>query len=289
MIYDCFIFFNELEVLDIRLHELSDVVDKFVLVESTVTHTNQPKRLYYEENKHLFKKFHKKIIHIIVRDSPFVNLAWIINDFQFSQMMRGLKKCKLDDVVLFGDLDEIPKAQKISEWKNKPGRLKVFAQKLSYYFLNCVEYAQGDWYGTRMTTYKYLLQYKTTWIAKYSKPDVVIPEGGWHFSYMGGVKKIQQKLSIMTHQEYNKERFNTPEKILQAMYAKKDILDNNYRFKTESLDKLPLYVQTHQAKFRKFLLKESIVNRYIFLNLAPFLAVKHSLRVMYRKLRKKFS
>ena len=59
MIYDCFLFFHELEVLDIRLHELDSVVDKFVLVESTVTHTNQQKKLFYNENKHLFKKFEK--------------------------------------------------------------------------------------------------------------------------------------------------------------------------------------------------------------------------------------
>ena len=68
MIYDCFLFNNEIEILDIRLHELFGVVDKFVLVESTVTHTNKQKRLHYLENKSRFKKFKDKIIHIVDKE-----------------------------------------------------------------------------------------------------------------------------------------------------------------------------------------------------------------------------
>lgn len=70
MIYDCFTFFNELELLELRLHELADVVDKFVLVEATKTHSNKSKPLYYWENRSRFGEFHDKIIHIIVDDLP---------------------------------------------------------------------------------------------------------------------------------------------------------------------------------------------------------------------------
>src|SRR5438045_3302668 len=128
MIYDCFLFYNELDLLDIRLHELDSIVDKFVLVEGTVTHTNDPKRLYYKENKIRFKKYHKKIIHIIVDDSPDVNLPWIIERFQLEAVMRGLKKGKAQDIILYGAIDEIPKAERVIEWKDKPGRNKVFLQ-----------------------------------------------------------------------------------------------------------------------------------------------------------------
>jgi len=76
MIYDCFCFFNELEILELRLNILDSVVDKFVICESTVTHTGQPKKMYFEENKDRFSKFLHKIIHLKISDTPddFVNL-----------------------------------------------------------------------------------------------------------------------------------------------------------------------------------------------------------------------
>ena len=65
MIYDCFMFFNELDILDIRLNMLNPFVDKFVIVESTITHSGKPKRLFYNENKERYKKFNDKIIYIV--------------------------------------------------------------------------------------------------------------------------------------------------------------------------------------------------------------------------------
>lgn len=255
MIYDCFLFNNEFDILDIRLHELSPVVDKFVLVESTVTHVNKQKRLYYKENKALFKKFQNKIIHVVVEDTPDVSLAWIINDYQFSQIKRGLKECRPTDIILFGDVDEIPKAEKVSQWKDRIGKLKIFEQVLCYYYLNCIEYSKLPWQGTRMTTYKNLLGYGTTWIAKYSNVDVVIPDGGWHFSYMGGVKTIQEKIISQAHQEYNNDKYNTPEKILKAMCQLKDIYDHGNKFRIVDESFLPSYVRENREKFKDLIAK----------------------------------
>ena len=70
MIYDCFIFFNELELLELRLNELAGVVDKFVLVEATRTFTNEPKPLFFQENRARFREFDSRIIHVVVADSP---------------------------------------------------------------------------------------------------------------------------------------------------------------------------------------------------------------------------
>lgn len=70
MVYDCFSFFNELDLLEIRLNTLDSIVDKFILVESTLTHTGNQKPLFYAENKSRFKKFNDKIIHIIVDEFP---------------------------------------------------------------------------------------------------------------------------------------------------------------------------------------------------------------------------
>ena len=63
-VYDCVLFFNEPELLEIRLNELYDSVDKFVIVETIENFQGKLKPLYFEENRHLFKKFEDKIIHI---------------------------------------------------------------------------------------------------------------------------------------------------------------------------------------------------------------------------------
>src|SRR6266446_2702387 len=139
MIYDCFTFFNELELLEIRLNELDNVVDKFVLVEGTVTFTNQPKELFFKDNSHLFKKFLPKIIHIIVNDSPnvFAN-PWLIEEYQFNSILKGLTKAKKNDTILLSCVDEIPNADVILRYKNKPADHKILLQKRSYYYLNYV-------------------------------------------------------------------------------------------------------------------------------------------------------
>src|ERR1700722_9865012 len=110
MIYDCFTFFNELELLELRLHELAGVVDKFVLVEATETHTNKPKPLYYQENRARFSAFHDKIIHVTHAKMLKSSDTWIPETFQRNCIGRGLKDCRPDDFVLVSDLDEIPRA-----------------------------------------------------------------------------------------------------------------------------------------------------------------------------------
>lgn len=106
MIYDCFTFFNELELLELRLNELAGIVDKFVLVEATQTHTNQLKPLYFQENRARFSAFRDKIIHVVVDDLPVSKDAWVPENFQRNAIARGLVNCQPDDFILVSDLDE---------------------------------------------------------------------------------------------------------------------------------------------------------------------------------------
>src|SRR5277367_3065030 len=89
-IYDCFLFFNELELLEIRLNEMYEYVDYFVLVESTESFVGKPKPLYYAQNKERFNQFNDKIIHVIVSDS-FRGGYWEREYFQRNRIMDGLK------------------------------------------------------------------------------------------------------------------------------------------------------------------------------------------------------
>src|SRR3989338_10201209 len=97
-IYDCFSFFNEVELLKVRLDELYDSVDYFVLVESVETHRGNPKTLYFSENKHLFQPYLDKIIHIVLDEyHPEMGL-WTREHHQRESIKNGLTHCTDEDI-----------------------------------------------------------------------------------------------------------------------------------------------------------------------------------------------
>ena len=174
MIYDCFQFFNELDILKIRLNVLSPVVDRFVISEATETFSGLKKPLYYEENKEMFAEFQDKIIHVVVDDTP-KGADWGTHErdtFQKNAVTRGLRDCTDEDIVIFSDLDEIPDPDKIKEILQDFDKDKIyhFAQRLFYCYLNMEEvsgsllsYAgefegvqRKKWIGTKMLSYKLL-------------------------------------------------------------------------------------------------------------------------------------
>jgi beta-1,4-mannosyl-glycoprotein beta-1,4-N-acetylglucosaminyltransferase len=136
-IIDCFIFYNELDLLNYRLTILNKYVDYFVLVESTHTFTGLPKKLFYNENKDLYKEFNEKIIHIVVENMPYKvpyidinkNEQWINEAHQRNYMKCGIDiiKDKLNDndIILSSDVDEIPNPKILEEFKNNTFKLYI--------------------------------------------------------------------------------------------------------------------------------------------------------------------
>ena len=236
MIYDCFTFFNELDLLEIRLNELSGVVDKFVLVEATKTHQGKEKPLHFKENSERFGNFKDKIIHVIVDEYPAFDensSAWILEHHQRNMIMKGLEGCRPDDVIMISDIDEIPNPQRIAEYKDVSG-MKIFRQKMYYYFLNCENardsagYDNHTWNGTIVIHYKDIVKpqdlremsmrllslyhheffHRIYWTVRFllsnlnAKHKVVfVNRAGWHFSYLGGIDRIIKKLEAFAHTE----------------------------------------------------------------------------------------
>lgn len=255
MIYDCFTFFNELDILDIRLHELDACVDTFVLIEATVTFTNKKKRLYFQENKQRFKQFLPKIVQVIVDDSPNVfGNPWLIEEYQFNAITRGLKNVKGNDTVLLSCVDEIPKAETLMLSTDTPGKNKVYLQKRTFYYLNYALEKQVPAQGTNMFTYKNLMSYKSPYIARYSPADRYIPNGGWHFSYTGSVNQIRDTIMSYSHQEFNNPKYNTPEKIRSAVISGQDLFHKGYTFTRMPYTFLPTFVQEHKQEYKQLLL-----------------------------------
>ena len=282
MIYDCFAFFNELDLLRLRLHELDEVVDKFVLVEATQTFQKKPKPLYFQENKHLFKQFEHKIIHIVVDKYPTfwtkfrIPTAWDYDNHQKEQILQGLKNCKPDDVVIVSDLDEIPDAQKVRKYAYEQG-IKVFRQYQSYYFLNNVcrtihdfngkalaqinQDGYGFWQGSVMLFHKDIKNIKEARKYRDSSKNgnvTIIGEGGWHFSYMGGIEKIIEKLGAWTHPEYNTEENRDPERIKKVIREGKSLFypDEQYELVNIRATTLPFpkYLQENLQSFEHLIL-----------------------------------
>lgn len=283
MIYDCFTFFNELELLDLRLHELAGVVDKFVLVEATQTHTNQPKPLHYHANRERFRAFHDKIIHIIVDDMPVSNDPWILENFQRNCIARGLADCRPDDFVLVSDLDEIPRASTVEKMrceipfnenpfpraahaflnsrlfkyifhrrglrrqlrKHHPFVWK-FEQEFYRHFMNCRSLQPASSFGTRMLRFR---DFSCAEELRHSGYKIV-KDGGWHFSWMGGVQRIQEKLAAYAHQERNQPQIAATGNIERSLQDGKVFFDPERRLEFVPVDdSFPKYLLAHTEIF----------------------------------------
>jgi len=272
LVYDCFTFFNELDLLELRLHELSDSLDYFVLVEATRTHSNQPKPLYFDENRERFSEFLPKIIHIIVDDFPeSPEDRWVLENYQRNAIMRGLQNCKPDDSIIISDVDEIVRYDSVDKYKNHPG-IKFFLQDMFYYYFNCKTIGI-TWKAVKMVHFKDLIS--PQWLRSYPAPlgnpsfierkyakmkheirkiirlDTYIHNGGWHFSYLGGIEKIRTKINSFAHEEFDRDSFTNNDNILRAIQKGEDLFDReDIKLKFVEIDNtFPRYLSENMDKF----------------------------------------
>lgn len=280
MIYDCFQFFNELDLLKLRLNILSPYVDKFVISEATETFSGMPKPLYYEENKEMFAEFQDRIIHVVVSDTP-PGDTHVRDTYQKNGGTRGLDSCKDDDIILFSDLDEIPNPKAIQEVLEnfESDKIYHFAQRLFYCYLNMEEVsgkllsqagefegiAKKQWIGTKMCSYK-LMKEKNIRFGELRYPQwkeigIRVADGGWHFGYMGGFgetdmkKRVRDKVVSAAHQEYNSR--SVLSEVEDKIKDGEDIFGREAKFvKVEIDESFPKYLREHQNEYEHLILKE---------------------------------
>lgn len=274
MVYDCFIFFNELDLLEIRLNELDSVVDKFVIVEADRTFQNQPKPFIFEQNRERYAKFRDKIIHVKLTQYPLflpvINpfSPWKLEFYQRNSIVKGLKGLKPDDVIMISDIDEIPRASAIKPILDK-GVDRIYGLKMDmfmYFFNHKLIYDKesrmtkeeaknGIWFGTAIVP-KRLFKQKPYRIRKILMRTLrrkqvydIIPDAGWHFSFMGGFNKIKQKLEAFSHTEYNLDRYKDENFINECLMSGKDILGRDMEFEVMTdISSLPEYLQREDIK-----------------------------------------
>jgi len=246
-LYDGFIFYNELDVLEIRLNELYDVVDYFVLVEATRTFSDKDKPLYFETNKKRFEKFLDKVIHIVVDNMPSGPDPWVRERHQRSCISRGWQNCSDGDLVCVSDVDEIPKASILRNYRLKDG-FSTLEQSLYYYFLNCKEL--GTWRWFKILPYSKAKDMTPEQI-RYTESENIILNAGWHFSFLGDVNHIASKIESYAHQEYNLPQFKDPNYILSCLEKGQDVFKRkDIAFQFVEIDSsYPEFVTKNLAKF----------------------------------------
>ena len=310
MIFDCIPFFNELDILKLRMEIMNPYVDYFVLEESTVTFSGESKRMIFAENRHLFDKFKDKIRYVAVADSPMSGVTTHERDkYQKNQLIRALTDCRPDDIIIFSDVDEIPNPVTLLQVTEHfdPDKIYHLAQRMFYCFLNMEEISgnllsitgefpgveKKQWLGTKICSFGNLPKEGIVYLREVSPANpqsVRVSDGGWHFGYMGGngekdvAKRIGDKVKAAAHQEYNTSRYLT--EAVDRLLCGEDIFGRDARFIRVEIDEsYPVYLREHIQEY-DYLLAPPVSESRIRWKKA-MLAAKQVLRKLHGKLRRR--
>ncbi len=285
-VYDCTSFYSEHMMYDVRLNVLNDKVEKFIVTESTYSHSGQKKKLNFDINN--YPKFKDKIIYIVIDNEP----KGIVpdQDDPLSQRLNSLKRvslsydacfnatrdCSSDDFIMLSDNDEIPNLDS-KQFKKSKKKIILFKQLFFYYKFNLL-YDRMPWIGTKGCKKKNLLSISwlrdikwkkypfwrfDTFFSKTKHIDLdIINDGGWHFTNLKTPEDMYEKFMNFGH--HNEFRISglTVEKIRDKVKKKELFYDHfkdtastnkwesNHKLKQVDLDLLPEFLRKNQGKFK---------------------------------------
>lgn len=310
MVYDCIPFFNELDILNLRLHVLDPLVDKFIIEESTVTFSGVPKELCFEKNKNLFQDFLPKIEHIVVDNSPIDATTHERDNFQKNALAKGLVDADDNDVIILSDVDEIPNPKTLKEIIDHfdPDKVYHLAQRMFYCYLNMEEVSgkllsiTGEfpeverkmWLGTKVFSKKNIPE---SGIIRMRESSVTLPmavrvaDGGWHFGYMGSSKesdvskRIGDKVVAAAHQEYNNQ--DVLAEARDRLLLGQDMFGRNAEFvRVEIDDSYPDYLLKHLDDYQHLIMAP--ISRYRRMVINITMKTKRFFRKAVRKIKRSF-
>jgi len=293
-IYDCFMYFDEDLLLDLRLNILNKYVKKFIITEANYAHNGSEKKLNFDIKN--FSKFKDKITYIVVDKPPpdikeinendsreikeqkLVYNGYARDIFQRQNLSRGLDQADKDDIVIIGDLDEIPNLENM-DFNRIKKQIIIFKQKMFYYKLNLV-YPNFAWFGSKacrkgkLSSPQWLRDVKSKnypdWRfdlffskKKYTNNHYV-ENGGWHFTNIRTPQELEKKLLKFAHHfEYEQSGLNV-EDLRKMMKERKVVYDHSVdqkgfkwsgNFQLEKVNKnlLPAYIYNNAEKYKDWL------------------------------------
>lgn len=276
-IYDCFLFFNELDLLEVRLNELDPYVDFFVLAEAEESFQGNSKPLFFEDNRERFSKFLDKVIHLKIPANPGLK-AWGRQHYQRRFLGNGLEKANPEDVIIISDLDEIPKGSKITEKLPVKGEVTEFIMRTYSHYLNRRLLRKDPKYkkmGGQDANSSIMVRYSDFTNAEdvrrlkgkfknYRSEGKVaqISDAGWHLSWMGDFEHISYKAesvsgpTALNSKSKNKKAWDSQiEQIrsgdrLEGYFPQKKV---EYRIEDITTDSHPKFIVDNLEKFKSWI------------------------------------
>jgi beta-1,4-mannosyl-glycoprotein beta-1,4-N-acetylglucosaminyltransferase len=264
MIYDCTMFYNEFDLLELRLGMNYPEVDKFIIVESDKTFMGQDKELFFPKNIDRFAKYLDKIIYIPISYSgnDFDNsnnfyrthknqFYWLNEHYQRdAAILKSDIIIQDNDIIICSDLDELYNIGIIKEqFKNK--EFAKLSMIMSYFYFNTI--LDCRWEFPFITTGKFLKQHnnRLTYLRNYYHSGDIIDRAGWHFSNLGDAEYIRNKCLTNAHSpEYD---YITIEQIQESINSVKDIIDRYDMNINKDLSYLPTEITNNLVKWSKFI------------------------------------
>ena len=264
-IYDCFQYFNEDHIVDLRLNILDKYVDFFVISESTKTHQGKNKKINFDIKK--FPKFRDKIKFIIADYKEEINFIKHtggespIEQHQRNSLIEGIKNASPNDLIILSDSDEIPDLTKLKNIdKNK--KFIAFSQQMFMYKLNLQNLNESNWIGSKITKKKNIssmqdlrnLKFKKYPFWRIDKYNLQIIKGGWHFSFLQTPEQILNKIKSFSHGEFSRNNINEKD-IEEKILKSEDIFGRDITLKKIELDNnFPSYILENKDLFLKWVI-----------------------------------
>ena len=294
-IYDCFMFSDEKMILDIRLNVLNEYVDHFVIIESKYKHNGDIKGRNFDIED--FSNFRNKIIYIYLDNEPsnlvsldtdrsenekniiLLHNTYLRENYQRDMINEGISNANSKDLIIVGDIDEIPNLKNCNFEKIKT-EIIVFKQMMFYYKLNLF-YKELIWNGTKLCSKKKL--HSPQWLRNvkaknypFWRADVLfsrkkyinlkfINDGGWHFTNIKTPEEIFSKMNSFLHNvDFKLSGLNLND--IKKMVSEKKILydhfadqrkinrwDSSVVLNPINISFMPEYVKNNKEKFKNWL------------------------------------
>jgi beta-1,4-mannosyl-glycoprotein beta-1,4-N-acetylglucosaminyltransferase len=199
MLVDTFMFYNELDILELRLTVLDRYVDRFVLVEAEVNHAGGPKELFFLKNRERFSKWLHKIEHVVVtaEESPKDDDPWSRENYQRTCILRGLADVPDTAIVMISDLDEIPDLKHIP-FEQMPNVVNTIHMWMFEYSLDFM-FTGEEWFGTVITNAELMRKVGPNYFRDNRWKFPAFKHRGWHLSSFGNGAHVANKHLTFAH------------------------------------------------------------------------------------------
>jgi len=258
MVYDSFMMFSNLDLLEIRLEEHWSIVDKFIITEAPLTQSCKPKPMHYELNRDRFEKYWDKIVYLKMTEARFDLHKHFQNERLQRNHFRLFIDYKEDDIFILSDSDEIFNAKLFVE-RNiidvvRERGVVPLNLALHHYYVNYVV-KDFKWTGAVVATGRVLKRCLPSRLRRKANfkelNEIVTDNVGWHFSWMGGIDKINEKLDAVCNREYVTENYVSKmgfeERIKNRVTF--DFLTDGYEIVLDNDVELPQYLRENEEKF----------------------------------------